>query len=85
MNIEDQLAQFLDQTPAVDETAYVAKGAIVIGAVTLAPHSSVWHGAVLRPSPAPAVDLSEYATSSTNGNMILLGCVLEGSDLGRYM
>jgi carbonic anhydrase/acetyltransferase-like protein (isoleucine patch superfamily) len=48
MNIEDLLAQYCDQTPAVDETVYVAKGAVVIGAVTLAPHASVWHGAVLR-------------------------------------
>lgn len=48
MRIEDQLSQYLDQTPAVDESAYVAKGAVVIGAVTLAPHSSVWHGSVLR-------------------------------------
>jgi len=48
MTIEEQLAYFLDQTPAVHETAYVAKGAVVIGAVTLSRQSSVWHGAVLR-------------------------------------
>ncbi len=48
MSIEEALAKYLDQTPTVDETTYVAKGAIVIGAVTLAPHSSVWHGCVLR-------------------------------------
>lgn len=48
MTIDDRLAQYLDQAPVVDETAYVAKGAVVIGAVTLAPNSSVWHGAVLR-------------------------------------
>lgn len=48
MTIDECLAKYLDQTPLIDETAYVAKGAIIIGAVALAPHSSVWHGCVLR-------------------------------------
>ncbi len=48
MTIEQRLETYLDQSPQVDESAYVAKGAIVIGAVTLAKNASVWHGAVLR-------------------------------------
>jgi carbonic anhydrase/acetyltransferase-like protein (isoleucine patch superfamily) len=48
MNLEQRLETFLDQGPHVDCTAYVAAGAIVIGAVQLAKHSSVWHNAVLR-------------------------------------
>ncbi len=35
-------------SPAVDPTAYVAPGAILIGAVRLAADSSVWFNAVLR-------------------------------------
>lgn len=39
---------FKEWTPAVDETAYIAPGATVIGRVDLQAHSSVWPGAVIR-------------------------------------
>lgn len=48
MTTEERLATYLDQAPKVDASAYIASGAVVIGAVTLAEHSSVWHNAVLR-------------------------------------
>ncbi len=48
MTVEERLSKYLDQTPKVDASAYIAKGAIVIGAVTLAENSSVWHNSVLR-------------------------------------
>lgn len=48
MTLEEQLSTYLDQTPLIHESAYVAAGAVVIGAVTLAKNSSVWHNAVLR-------------------------------------
>jgi carbonic anhydrase/acetyltransferase-like protein (isoleucine patch superfamily) len=34
--------------PAIDPTAYLAPGAVVLGDVVLGPESSVWYGAVLR-------------------------------------
>jgi carbonic anhydrase/acetyltransferase-like protein (isoleucine patch superfamily) len=34
--------------PQVHETAFIAPGAVVLGAVSLAEHSSVWYTAVLR-------------------------------------
>jgi carbonic anhydrase/acetyltransferase-like protein (isoleucine patch superfamily) len=37
-----------DDEPEIDETAYVAPDAVVIGRVTLGPEASVWPGAVLR-------------------------------------
>lgn len=37
-----------EDVPAVDGSAWIAPGAIVVGAVTLGPESSVWYGAVLR-------------------------------------
>ena len=37
-----------DARPAVDDTAWVAPGATLIGAVTLGPGASVWYAAVLR-------------------------------------
>ncbi|GAA4141435.1 gamma carbonic anhydrase family protein [Actinomadura keratinilytica] len=37
-----------DRVPVIHETAYVHPDAVVIGAVTLGPESSVWPNAVLR-------------------------------------
>lgn len=48
MTTVERIEQFLDQDPSIDESAYIASGAVVIGAVTLAKNSSVWHNAVLR-------------------------------------
>jgi len=42
-------------SPQVHETAYVAPGAALIGAVTLHPGSSVWFNAVLRADSEPIV------------------------------
>jgi len=35
-------------TPDLSQTAFIAPNAIVLGAVTLAPRSSVWYGVVIR-------------------------------------
>ena len=48
MTVEERLATYLDQSPQIDASAYVAQGAIVIGACTLGKNCSIWHGAVLR-------------------------------------
>jgi carbonic anhydrase/acetyltransferase-like protein (isoleucine patch superfamily) len=37
-----------DDEPEIDETAYIAPEAVVIGRVTIGPEASVWPGAVLR-------------------------------------
>ncbi len=37
-----------DDEPDIDETAYVAPEAVIIGRVSIGPQSSVWPGAVLR-------------------------------------
>lgn len=37
-----------DLEPQVDETAYVAQGAVLIGRVTVGPEASIWFNAVLR-------------------------------------
>jgi gamma-carbonic anhydrase len=46
--VEKQLATFLRQPPALGKGVYIAKGAVVVGDVTLGHHSSVWYNAVLR-------------------------------------
>jgi carbonic anhydrase/acetyltransferase-like protein (isoleucine patch superfamily) len=48
VTLEEQFATFLARDPAVDPTAYVAPGAILLGDVRLGPHASVWPGTVLR-------------------------------------
>jgi gamma-carbonic anhydrase len=40
--------RYLDAVPIVDETAYVAPGAVVVGAVRLGAATSVWFGSVIR-------------------------------------
>ncbi|MGF1482993.1 MAG: gamma carbonic anhydrase family protein [Opitutales bacterium] len=47
-DVEARLAEFLNRTPEIHPSAYVAPQATVIGAVTLGPKSSVWPGCVLR-------------------------------------
>lgn len=44
-----------DMTPTIDESAYVAEEATVIGRVTLGRNVSVWPGAVLRGDNEPIV------------------------------
>lgn len=47
-SLESQLDQFLGKTPRLGRGVYIAKGAVVIGDVTLGDHSSVWYHAVVR-------------------------------------
>ena len=48
MTLEERLSRYLDATPAIHPSAFVAPGAVVIGDVTLGEEASVWYGAVLR-------------------------------------
>ncbi len=43
-----QLDTFLRKTPSLGQNVYLARGAVVVGDVTLGDHSSVWYNAVLR-------------------------------------
>lgn len=48
MSEAEQLGRFLRQRPRLGEAVYIAKGAVVIGAVRLGDYSSIWYNAVLR-------------------------------------
>ncbi len=48
MNIQERLEEFLSKSPSVHETAFIAKGASVIGDVRMAENSSIWYSSVAR-------------------------------------
>ena len=48
MTVEERLAEHLGKEPQVDVSAYIARGAILVGNVRIGPKASVWHGCVLR-------------------------------------
>jgi carbonic anhydrase/acetyltransferase-like protein (isoleucine patch superfamily) len=48
MDLEQQLSTFLQARPQLGQGVYIARGATVVGDVTLGDHSSVWCNAVLR-------------------------------------
>ncbi len=43
-----RLGKFLGANPTLGAAVYIARGAVVVGDVTLGEHASVWHNAVLR-------------------------------------
>ncbi len=47
-DLQRQLDTHLRKQPLVAPSAYIAKTAVVLGDVTLGPHSSIWYNAVLR-------------------------------------
>jgi len=46
--LRDQLDTFLRKKPVVGQSVYIARGAVVVGDVTLGDGASVWYNAVLR-------------------------------------
>ena len=42
------IATVLGNTPQIDESAFIAPNATVVGAVTIAAGASIWYGAVIR-------------------------------------
>jgi carbonic anhydrase/acetyltransferase-like protein (isoleucine patch superfamily) len=57
-----------DLEPVIDAAAYVHPDAVVIGAVTIGPHSSIWPGAVLRGDDG---EIIVGASSSIQDNCVL--------------
>jgi len=46
--LQSQFENFLRKQPRLGQGVYIARGAVVLGDVTLGDHSSVWYNAVLR-------------------------------------
>jgi carbonic anhydrase/acetyltransferase-like protein (isoleucine patch superfamily) len=47
-NTRAQLEAFLRKKPQLGQDVYIARGAVVIGDVTIGEHSSIWYNSVLR-------------------------------------
>jgi carbonic anhydrase/acetyltransferase-like protein (isoleucine patch superfamily) len=82
MTTEERLTKFLDQSPEIDASAYVASGAVVIGAVRLAKNSSVWHNAVLR-GDINSIEVGE-GSNIQDGTIVHLADGY-GVKIGRYV
>jgi carbonic anhydrase/acetyltransferase-like protein (isoleucine patch superfamily) len=48
MEFVDRIGRYLNATPSIHSSAFVAPGAIILGDVTVGEESSVWFGAILR-------------------------------------
>src|SRR6267154_5016869 len=48
MDLEKQFATFLHKTPTLGKDVYIARGAVVLGDVTIGAYSSIWYNAVAR-------------------------------------
>ena len=48
IDVAAQLEKFLRRKPVLGQEVYIARGAVVLGDVTLGDHSSVWYNAVVR-------------------------------------
>ena len=81
-SLEDRLAHFLAQEPVIDPTAYVAPSAVVMGAVTMGPRSSVWPTCVLR-ADIEAIEIGE-GSNVQDGTIVHLADDY-GVKIGRYV
>ena len=48
MSVDDQMARYLDATPSIHPTVFIAPGAVILGDLEIGEEASVWFGAVLR-------------------------------------
>lgn len=67
--------EYQGKAPQVDETAFVAPSADLIGDVTVGAHSSVWYGAVLRGDSGP---IRIGAGTSVQDNVTMHGTTTVG-------
>lgn len=73
MQHDNYIAELDFGKPRIDDQAFVAPTAVVVGAVTMGPRSSIWYGAVAR-ADADAIEIGE-------GSNVQDGCTLH-SDTG---
>lgn len=81
MTLEERLKTYLDQTPQIDDSAYIASGAVVTGASTIGPNASIWHNAVLR-GDINSIEIGE-GSNVQDGSVIHLANDF-GVKIGKY-
>lgn len=82
MTVEERLAKFLSKDPQVDPSAYVARGAILIGDVRVGPKASIWHNCVLR-GDINSIEVGE-GSNVQDGTMVHLADNY-GVKIGKYV
>jgi carbonic anhydrase/acetyltransferase-like protein (isoleucine patch superfamily) len=82
MDVEERLKHYLEKEPQVDPTAYVARGAILLGDVRIGPKASVWHGCVLR-GDINSIEIGE-GSNVQDGAIVHLADAF-GVVVGRYV
>ncbi|MGB0743586.1 MAG: gamma carbonic anhydrase family protein [Opitutales bacterium] len=82
MTVENRIETYLDQSPEIDPSVYVASGAVVIGAVRLGKNSSIWHNSVLR-GDINSIEVGE-GSNIQDGTIVHLADDY-GVKIGRYV
>ena len=72
MQHDNYIAELEFGKPQIDDRAFVAPTAVVVGAVTMGPHSSIWYGAVAR-ADADQIEIGE-------GSNVQDGCTLHSDE-----
>ena len=72
MQHDNYIAELDFGKPRIDDQAFVAPTAVVVGAVTMGPHSSIWYGAVAR-ADADQIEIGE-------GSNVQDGCTLHSDE-----
>lgn len=81
MTIDERLSTYLGRTPEISAAAFVAPCAKIMGAVTLAPLSSVFYGSILR-GDIQTITIGE-GTNIQDGTIIHLADEY-GVEIGSY-
>ena len=82
MTIEERLQHYLNQEPQIHKSAYIASGAVVIGAVSIGENASIWHNTVLR-ADINTIEVGE-GSNIQDGTIVHLADDL-GVSIGRYV
>jgi carbonic anhydrase/acetyltransferase-like protein (isoleucine patch superfamily) len=69
---DNYIAELEFGKPQIDDQAFVAPTAVVVGAVTMGPHSSIWYGAIAR-ADADQIEIGE-------GSNVQDGCTLHSDE-----
>lgn len=82
MELGERLDRYLGKKPEIDESAFVAKSAVIVGDVTLGPKTSVWPCCVLR-ADINSIEVGE-GTNIQDGTIVHLADDY-GVKIGKYV